>query len=131
MHVGVKRANGPQMSVLSRPEASGSGWFILRHPNDWSRIGSYGWSEERGGYWVELVHDGMRLVYDAFSDGYDHDQPLLGALRFMVECSLLAPADVADAISLLERASWRNQRRPPRRLSRVVRVIRNFEVAHG
>ncbi len=105
--------------------------FILRHPDDWRQTVSYGWSADRNGYWVELVYDGARVVYDAFSEGYDHDWPLLGALRFMVEYSLLAPDDVADAMSWLDDASRRSRRRPPRRLNRVMEVIRNFEMDHG
>jgi hypothetical protein len=104
--------------------------FTLRHPDDWRRTTSYGWSAERGGYWVELLYDGERVVYDPFSDGYDDEQPLLGALRFMVEYSLLAPEDVADAVSWLDDAKSLS-RRTPRRLSTVVEVIRNFEMAHG
>jgi hypothetical protein len=105
--------------------------FVLRHPDDWRRTTRYGWCGERGGYWVEVMYDGARVVYDPFSDGYDHDRPLLGALRFMVEYSLLAPEDVADGISWLDDAPSRRERRPPRRLSKVVEVIRNFELAHG
>jgi hypothetical protein len=105
--------------------------FIFRHPDDWNRTVSYGWSAERNGYWVELVYDGARVVYDAFSESYDHDRPLLGALRFMVEYSLLAPEDVADALSWIDDASDHCQRRPPRRFRRIMEMIRNFEEAHG
>src|ERR1700723_2581409 len=76
--------------------------FVFRHPDDWRRTVSYGWSADRNGYWIELIYDGARVVYDPFSDSYDHDRPLLGALLFMVEYSLLAPEDVADAISCID-----------------------------
>jgi hypothetical protein len=127
----VNNARAEHVRVARGVTNSAEVRFIFRHPDDWRRTVSYGWSDARNGYWIELVNDGERVVYDAFSDSYDHDRPLLGALRFMVEYSLLAPEDVADAISYLDETPDRCHRRPPRRLNRVIEVIRNFETAHG
>lgn len=98
--------------------------FPLRHPSERSKRAVYGFSLERG-FYVDVTREGEARIYDASSPGYDEKSPLAGALRFLLRQGFFTPEEFAGAVALLGEPLPQG----PRRVRRVVLIVRNFQAA--
>ncbi len=107
--------------------------FSVRHPDDHRHVAHYGYDAERG-YYAAVVWNDVLVVEDAGVIGFDADEPVISILGFLAQFGYFGGADIRDALAWLRGGDdvpgWPGRRRrAPRRLRRVLMVIRNLERA--
>ena len=108
--------------------------FAIHHPDDRHEIARYGYDAESG-YYATVLWNGAIVTEDAGVVGFDPDEPVVSILTFLAQWGFVGPEEIADAMRWLHGGEglrgWpgRRRRRAPRRLRRVLMVIRNLERA--
>ena len=117
--------------------------LTLSHPNDPTRLATYGADPKRGGLYLDLVCGGTTVAsWDAADLGGDLDNPIVGGLAVLAMHGFLLGGDVDDALDWLGDShgenfqaapppGWPVRRRPRRGVRRVLRVIEQLEVEGG
>lgn len=95
----------------------------VKHPTDQSTCARYGYDETRDAYVVIVHADGGRVVFEEPQGAVLSDEVLRSMMRSLVMYGFFSNGDWKEALSLLRDEP---QRRPPKRLRRVARVIQNL-----
>jgi hypothetical protein len=109
--------------------------FLVRHPDDHRQVARYGFDATCGYYASVMWHDVLVMV-DAGVQGFDTDEPVVAVLTFLSQFGYFGADDIRYALAWLHGEDappgWPGRRRrAPRRLRRVLRLIRNLERAGG
>ena len=103
--------------------------FRLTHPTDGNLVAEYGF-DPFCGWFVEVFMGECEeplTMYDALQAAYDHAQPLLGALRFLVKQGFFS-TETLD-MALYAHTAHQTSSRMSRRVRRVLVVIENIKRA--
>jgi hypothetical protein len=104
--------------------------FTIRHPDDRSQITRVGHDPRRGGAYIEIQRGDVHIAFDEIEMDVGLD-PTREILDLLASFGYVGIDDLAAARNWLSRPSCWRQLRPPRRVRRVLWIVRELEDAAG